>query len=176
MSREEILERIRKNKPAETALPALPDFGLEGQDLESRFRQAVEAVGGKMLETGGDQLSIELIMQHFPDAQTIASSLPGMPGNVDLAEIKSPLELEQVDLAVLPARLGVAENGAVWMTEEDCVHRVLPFITQHLLVALKRENLVGNMHEAYQRYEWTKRVSAPLSQGPQKRRTLSKRS
>jgi L-lactate dehydrogenase complex protein LldG len=149
MSREEILERIRKNKPAETALPALPDFGLEGQDLESRFRQAVEAVGGKMLETGGDQLSIELIMQHFPDAQTIASSLPGMPGNVDLAEIKSPLELEQVDLAVLPARLGVAENGAVWMTEEDCVHRVLPFITQHLLVALKRENLVGNMHEAY---------------------------
>ena len=31
------------------------------------------------------------------------------------------------------------------------VHRVLPFIAQHLIVLLKKDRLLGNMHEVYQK-------------------------
>lgn len=44
---------------------------------------------------------------------------------------------------------GVAENGAIWTPENRMKIRVLPFITLHLLVVLRRTAIVSNMHEAY---------------------------
>lgn len=149
MSRDKILEQIRKNKPAELLLPELPDFRGEGADLVKKFTETVVAMPGKVLQMTENQSLAILMAEHFPGEKRVASMLPDYPGNVDLAKITHPAELDNVDLAILPARLGVAENGAVWLTEADCGHRVLPFIAQHLIVVLKKENLVQDMHEAY---------------------------
>lgn len=149
MSRDKILEQIRKNKPVELPLPELPDFREEGVDLVKKFTETVVAMPGKVLQMTENQSLANLMAEHFPGEKRVASMLPDYPGNVDLAKITHPAELDNVDLAILPARLGVAENGAVWLTEADCGHRVLPFIAQHLIVVLKKENLVQDMHEAY---------------------------
>lgn len=149
MNRDKILEQIRKNKPAELPLPELPDFREEGADLVKKFTETVVAMPGKVLQITENQSLANLMAEHFPGEKRVASMLPDYPGNVDLAKITHPAELDNVDLAILPARIGVAENGAVWLTEADCGHRVLPFIAQHLIVVLKKENLVQDMHEAY---------------------------
>ena len=47
--------------------------------------------------------------------------------------------------------LGVAENAAVWLSESQVVHRAAPFLAQHLALVLSRENIVWNMHQAYER-------------------------
>lgn len=143
------MEQIRKNKPVELPLPELPDFRGEGADLVKKFTETVVAMPGKVLQITENQSLAILMAEHFPGEKRVASMLPDYPGNVDLAKIIHPAELDNVDLAILPARLGVAENGAVWLTEADCGHRVLPFIAQHLIVVLKKENLVQDMHEAY---------------------------
>lgn len=143
------MEQIRKNKPVELPLPELPDFREEGVDLVKKFTETVVAMPGKVLQMTENQSLANLMAEHFPGEKRVASMLPDYPGNVDLAKITHPAELDNVDLAILPARLGVAENGAVWLTEADCGHRVLPFIAQHLIVVLKKENLVQDMHEAY---------------------------
>ena len=66
-----------------------------------------------------------------------------------LNQATDPHELEVVEFALLPALFGVAENGAVWLSEKEIGIRVLPFITQHLAVVLDARQIVSNMHEAY---------------------------
>jgi L-lactate dehydrogenase complex protein LldG len=57
--------------------------------------------------------------------------------------------LEDVDVAIIDAHFGVAENGSVWVTEDIIKERVLPFICQHLVAILDRKNIVPTMHDAY---------------------------
>ena len=61
--------------------------------------------------------------------------------------------LEQVDLAVIQGEIGVAENGTIWVPESNMLNRVLPFITQHLVLVLDKNNIVANMHQAYDKLE-----------------------
>lgn len=60
-----------------------------------------------------------------------------------------PHELENVELAILPAYFAVAENGACWLTEALLPERVLPFITQHLILIVNKADVLPTMHEAY---------------------------
>jgi L-lactate dehydrogenase complex protein LldG len=57
---------------------------------------------------------------------------------------------EDTGLFIMQSRIGVAENGAVWITDKELPLRVLPFITQHLAVIINREAIVDTMHHAYE--------------------------
>ena len=110
-----------------------------------------------MAETGGSQIlraahvqEINAMLKNlFPEARNIASPVPEITSTINLEEIQSPLELEQVDVAVIRGHLGVAENGAVWLTESACRHRILPFITQHLMLLIPETSIVPTLHDAY---------------------------
>ena len=149
-SREAILRAIRENKPADRPLPDLPpdpeqtDF----QIYESAFREVLAASKTRFV----DWSELPAYVAEY-DGQTVVSTVDGISGNLNIASIEDPLQLAGVELAVLSARVGVAENGAMWVSEEEAVHRVLPFITQHLILVLDRADLVGTMHEAYRRIE-----------------------
>ena len=43
----------------------------------------------------------------------------------------------------------MAENGAVWVSDEELPQRILPYITQDLVLVIPRGSLVDNMHDAY---------------------------
>ena len=62
---------------------------------------------------------------------------------------ESPHLLENVEVAIIQAQFGVAENGAVWVTDELLPARILPFICQHLVAIVNRNDLVASMHNAY---------------------------
>jgi L-lactate dehydrogenase complex protein LldG len=63
----------------------------------------------------------------------------------------TPASLSDVEVGIIEAKMGVAENGAVWVTEEELKVRALPFICEHLVALVKEEDIVSNMHEAYER-------------------------
>ena len=153
MSRNSILAAIQKNKPAEKPLPAIPAFANGKAAPIDVFTSMVEVGGGQVIRDTNSHNLNTTIKKLFPEAKRIASPLPAVERNVDLDQILSPGELESVDLAVVRGQIGVAENGAVWVTEENCGHRVLPFITQHLIILLNPSDIVHNMHEAYERIQ-----------------------
>jgi len=125
-------------------------------DLSGAFTTMVEAIGGSAyLVSGFDRIATILHEQH-PDAKRIISGCPelaALPLNFGEAWVpgSDPHGLENVDLAILRPHFGVAENGACWITEDRMIERVLPFITQHLALVLRRTEIVANMHEAYER-------------------------
>jgi L-lactate dehydrogenase complex protein LldG len=79
--------------------------------------------------------------------------------------------LHDVDVVIMEAYLGVAENGAVWVTEEDTKMRVLPFICEHLVVLLQATAIVPTMHHAYEKIGKDNYGFGVLLQGLQKLQT-----
>jgi L-lactate dehydrogenase complex protein LldG len=59
------------------------------------------------------------------------------------------LSLADVEVLEIDGEFGVAENGAIWLTEEAMPHRVAPFICQHLVINVSE--IVTTMHAAYER-------------------------
>ena len=63
-------------------------------------------------------------------------------------DLEDPAELNGTDLAVIDGKIGVAENGAVWI-EQDVKQRAIYFIAEKLVILLDKNKIVNNMHEAY---------------------------
>ena len=68
---------------------------------------------------------------------------------VEWEAIDDPYDLADVDLAIVPGELAVAENAAVWVTDAALPQRSAYFLSQHLVLVVPADRLVHNMHEAY---------------------------
>lgn len=144
-AKETILSAIRANKPAAKALPELPKYDGDPASLLVAFTEVLANSKAKVIE----RVKLAAYVQaHFAEAQTIVSTVAEIKGNLAIDKVEDPLELAGVDLAVITGRLAVAENGAIWVTEAETIVRVLPFITQHLVIVVEGP-LVPTMHEAY---------------------------
>jgi L-lactate dehydrogenase complex protein LldG len=151
-SREQILAAIRQNQPAQEPLPELDSFRHHTAGDPAAFRKVVETLGGQVYEIQSYTEIPQLMQEFYTDPQRVVSIRSEyFPGTATGWQTGDGRQLEQVDLAIVPAQLGVAENGAVWVTEDELEVRVLPFITQHLAIVLQRTDIVPTMHDAYAR-------------------------
>ena len=150
MSKESILSQIRKSKPALVDLPIIPEFDKQTGDLTEQFKKSLLLVGGQAIEISEGDIA-QKIKEMFGDLKLIACNDVSLKfSNIDTYAIEDPKELRYIDLAVFRCRFGVAENGAVWLSDSDLSHRVLPFIAQHCVLIIPKNGMVWNMHEAYQ--------------------------
>ena len=149
-SKELILQKISQNQPAFRSLPDIQVPIRAVDDKIAAFRINLEQSSGNSFDIQKLTELEKIITTNFPSAETIISRVEGFKGSIEMNDKTDPKDLKKVDVALIPSQLGVVENGAVWLTEKDCGQRVLPFICQHLIVLLPRQNLVYNMHEAYQ--------------------------
>ena len=158
-SRDKILATVLGNQPAPQELPVVPADGFTsgasanaGDDLAPVFITALEAIGGTAYVVSGYHRIATILHEQFPSIRRVVSGCPQLVAFAEVAAAGAdPHELESVDLAILPAHFGVAENGACWITEIQMVERVLPFIAQHLVLVIPRRSIVVNMHQAYER-------------------------
>lgn len=149
-SRNEILESIKQNTQVRYEMPDLNKIrATTYPDLIGRFQEIMKQVGGEavLLEEGQD--INELILKMNPEATSIASTLPDITcATFNPDEVAAPAELNGTDLAVIDGKLGVAENGAVWI-EQDVKWKAIYFISEKLVILLDRNRLVSNMGQAY---------------------------
>lgn len=152
-SRDKILNTVRSNQPAPRELPQLPDgTSVAADELASTFISALESIGAAAFIVSGFDRVATILHEQFPAARRIVSGCAPLAAFAEsAAQGLDPHGFENVELAILPAHFGVAENGACWITETQMVERVLPFITQHLVLVLTRQSIVPNMHAAYER-------------------------
>ena len=154
MTRETILNEIKQNKPSgEFPVPENIFFAPNFDDNVLKFADTLKSIGGSVVELENYETIKKNITNSGINAGIVVSTIREINiGNLDLEKISDPHDLALVDLAILRGEFGVAENGAIWLSETHIgVHRVLPFITQHLIIILEKKNIVSNMHEAYQR-------------------------
>ena len=157
-ARDAILAAIRRAAVPPSELPDLLRVskvaGEAPTDLVRRFIAMQKEVGGRAVELAGpDELFGAVAV--LPAARTgrgIVSSVPELDVSLlTLGPDASREQLDAIELAIIPGRLGVAENAAIWVDEADLPHRALPFVAQHLAIVLPKRAIVADMHAAYAR-------------------------
>jgi L-lactate dehydrogenase complex protein LldG len=155
-SKDAILAAIHSARPPESPLPALDGAWTTYPDRLRQFVDVVAAVGGQAFVVA-TQAELDAAVRDLPayaEARQIVSLVPGVgEPNVDLSQIKSPHDLAGVDVAIMPGEFGVAENGAVWVTNRNVPQRVVYYLCQHLVLVVKASEIVDHMHAAYERLQ-----------------------
>ena len=151
-SRERILNLVKENQPAFRELPDTFPSWLNDGSLVEQFSTVLTTIGGSVIPLNNLQEVSDYIATQFNGKGRIISTLPELAAVTESGwENKDPHDFETVDLAVIKAHFGVAENAALWITEELMQQRIVPFICQQLAVVVSAQTLVPSMHHAYDR-------------------------
>lgn len=162
-SKSRILAAIRRHTVPASPLPDLGGDWIHYPDRAARFAEVLAFVGGRPLRaanTGELQAAVATLPQ-VAEARQYVCTVPGLGDSlqqtlptavqVDPAKLSAPSELAAIDVAIVTGEFGVAENGAVWVTEQPVTHRAVYFLAQHVVLVVPTRNLIDNMHEAYER-------------------------
>jgi L-lactate dehydrogenase complex protein LldG len=150
-TREQILTAVKNNQPPTTPLPDISMFGGSNGDNVETYMNVFKTIGGSVyLVSDFDEVK-ELISQNFDSTLRFVTTLPELTTIAEpLQDSIDPHEYENVEVAIIRAQFGVAENGAVWVTEQLASHRIIPYICQHLVVVIDAASIVPTLHEAYE--------------------------
>jgi L-lactate dehydrogenase complex protein LldG len=147
-------------------LPEVPGFPDEGEPILPYFRRQLEAMGGRSFEVADAAAARAKVAELFPNAKVVCSATPEVPGTRRIEDVHDPHELNDVDVGVVRSRLGVAEAGAVWLTQTELVVNALAVLSQHLVVLLDPAAIVDTMHDAYGRLDLTASPYGVFLAGP----------
>lgn len=143
-ARDNILNRIRKVAIEGTELPLQPIEATSFKDKAAYFAYMVGAVGGEVVDMKG---SLKEALAAITDNELVSTieELQGEALNPDsVADIHA---LGGRYTAVVCGKIGVAENGAVWVPIEGR-RRAHLFACEHLVILLSKECIVDTMHNA----------------------------
>ena len=102
----------------------------------------------------------------FPVARVVCSAVPEVPGTRRIEDVRDPHELNDVEVGVVRSPLGVAEAGAIWLTQGELVVNALGVLSQHLIVLLDPTAIVDTIHDAYRRLDLTASPYGLFMAGP----------
>jgi len=168
-SKDLILNKIREsNSTEEVPLPNIAEFGITFENKIEKFQEVIQTVGGVGLESENKDLDA-LITELYPDVKLISSNVEACTlGNFEPNEKDNPYELKKLDLAVIKGEFAVAENGSVWLKNPNNRHRVLYFIAQNIVIIINKNDIVNNMHEAYEKINIEEAGYGTFVSGPSK--------
>jgi L-lactate dehydrogenase complex protein LldG len=133
-------------------IPESIRFDSAYQDTESKFIETLTAIYTEVIIVKSHAELAQKAEELYASVVNRATTLPSLAGWADFSlNIADPHGLEMIEIAIVEAEFGVAENGAVWISDKYLPHRALPFITQNLALVIPRKALVNNMHDAYER-------------------------
>ena len=157
-SRDKILNAIKETDTPPTGTPSAKMYTTLFDDPVLAFKTSLEAAGGEAVEVVGD-LS-EAITEAF-DEMTIVVDTREYP-------LSLPEKLEDIDLAIIKGKFGVAENGAVWINPEERYPRSLLTLAKNLAIILSKDTIVTTMQEAYGQIDFKDISYALFLSGPSK--------
>lgn len=152
-------------------MPELPSHPSEISSFAKiqKFTTMLESIGGTALTITDLTELISKIDKMKLDNQAVICLSPELEtSGIRITEGQTATELESIHTAFITASYGVAENGAVWITESAFVNRLVPFICQHLVILLDAKKIMLDMHEAYANIQTDKEGYGLFLAGPSK--------
>ena len=149
-SRDKILSTVKNNQPEFSPLPTIENFIQPFTDRVEKYKTVLQAIGGNIFEVENYKEAIAIIQDQFKNETRLVSVDDAFVSVAELFQSGNDAHLlKDVDVAIINAHFGVAENGSLWITEDLVKERVLPFICQHLVAIVSKKNIVATMHDAY---------------------------
>ena len=170
MKKEDFLNKLRQNTHVQYDMPDMKIESIQYENTLQQFIDMTKSVGGHVMEAEeGDDMLNEIVRMAYPEAKVFATHLPeiklerlqafaGDAAKAQEIELRNPdtvaeaNDLNGTDVGIVRGQVGVAENGCIWIPQTMKEKAVL-FISEYLVIILKKEDVVNNMHEAYARIE-----------------------
>jgi L-lactate dehydrogenase complex protein LldG len=153
-ARETILAAVRRNLPQPAVpLPEVRRFPRNGRPILAEFQRQLEEMGGRSFKVDGLSAARAKVAELFPAARVVCSATPEVPGTGRVQDVKDPHDLNNVDVGIVRSPLGVAESGAVWLTQKQLFVNALGVLSQHLIVLLDPAAVVETMADAYRQID-----------------------
>lgn len=152
-SKASILQKIQQNQPETVSeLPDLSVLGQENFDIFEKYKTVLKGIGGDVAEVSGYQDVIEFVKKNYATEKRIITTVTELSeiANTDWLNV-DPHSLEDVELTIVKAHFGVAENSALWVTDAILGQRVSAFIPQYLAIIVNKKDIVATMQQAYER-------------------------
>jgi L-lactate dehydrogenase complex protein LldG len=96
----------------------------------------------------------------------VCSTVPEIAGNRDIAAVRAPSDLADVDVAIVRAAFGVAETGSILLSDSELRVNAIAYLAQHLIALLDPADILINLHHAYRRPELRNSHYAAFHSGP----------
>ncbi len=165
MSRDEIFKNLNTNPPTKLDLRTLR--ATKYDDKQNLFIRSSKLAGAELFEIEKQMIN-KSIGEIFGDCKNIGTIYDFKIANINPNSIKDPKELDGVDLMIIKGEFGVAENGAIFINEEENIHHAVYTISKNLLIILDKKEIVDTMHEAYERIDKNSLKTALFISGPSK--------
>lgn len=151
-ARENILARLRQNTHESYEKPQLESLEpITYADPVAEFIQkTTTTAGAKLIELQAGESLNDAVRKAYPDAKIIATHLPDVEAQLNPDTVGEAQELMKVDVGVVEGRIGVAENACIWIPQ-TMKEKAVCFASEQLVIVLRRQDIVNNMHEAYAR-------------------------
>ncbi len=167
-SKNSILENIRVAKLKPTPRPVLDMEHVNYEDKDKKYAELLKSVGGLASWLKEDENIEEFIEKHYDSLGLIATNINLSIEHIKTNSIDDPHALKDIDLAIVKGEFAVAENGAIWIKEEDNLNRAIYFIARKLLIIVNKEEIVDSMHEAYKKINFENKGFGVFISGPSK--------
>ena len=152
-SKASFLEKVKQNQPAVVSeLPNLTFLGLDTFDVLEKYKTVLKGIGGEFVEVPNYEAIIDFVKKNYDIQKRIITTIPELATIASLDWFnEDPHTLEDVELTLVKAHFGVAENSALWVTDDILGQRVSTFIPQYLAIIVNKKDIVATMHQAYDR-------------------------
>lgn len=169
MKKEDLFATLRGNTYVQYDMPEMAIGGITYPDCLRQFVEMTESVGGHVLELGEGEDLNDAVRRAYPDARVFASHLPEITiAGKNPDTVAAAADLNGTDVGIVRGELGVAENGCVWVPQ-TMKEKAVCFISEYLVIVLKKTAIVDNMHEAYARIDMDPRYNfGTFISGPSK--------
>lgn len=168
-ARENILAAIKANQPAIMAAPeSTIDWMVQYADNTAKFTQVLQGIGGETIQINPSASIEQILAQLSHNKAFVINTLQQTVLEKEQVKNYAVADLAFLDMAIIQGAVGVAESGAIWVSESQMGSRILPFICEHLVILLDAKNIVSNLGIAYQQINAFKEGFGVLIAGPSK--------
>ena len=168
-ARENILAAIKANQPAIMAAPeSTIDWMVKYADNTAKFTQVLQGIGGETIQINPSASVEQILAQLSHNKAFVINTLQQTVLEKEQVKNYAVADLAFLDMAIIQGAVGVAESGAIWVSESQMGLRILPFICEHLVILLDAKNIVSNLGIAYQQINAFKEGFGVLIAGPSK--------
>ena len=169
-ARDAILAAVRAARPpvvlrGESVTSAARVAADPYTSLVDAFAAAAIASGARVTVCPRDDVA-RVIEGALAGARSVLSFADGIPSHH--APAGDLHDLADLDALVCEPELGVAENGAVWIASSSDRLRAALFLATRVVVLVREEDLVDDLHVAYARIDVTAHPFGAFVAGPSK--------
>jgi len=151
---------VKRPDPFRRETPA-----TNGVSRGDRFTAAAVAAGATVTFCARDDVP-RVVGGAIGHARVVLSYADGVSSTV--APDVDLHALDTLDVLVCETSLGVAEDGAVWISSGDPVLRAALFLAASVVIVVPEEQLVDDLHQAYERLDVRAHPYGAFIAGPSK--------